>query len=79
MKNYIQPDVEDFLEGLLRDGKFSENIVARQSLQPVKAVWADFPPQTRPELLSLLRSQGIDRLYAHQREAIDAALNGANL
>lgn len=79
MKSYIQPDVEDFLEGLLRDRQFSANIVARQSLDPVEAVWADFPPQSRPELLDLLRSQGITRLYAHQREAIDAALKGENL
>lgn len=79
MKSYVLPDVEAFLDGLLQDRKFSENIVTRQSLEPVEAVWADFPPQTRPELLSLLREQGIDRLFAHQREAIDAALGGDNL
>ncbi len=79
MKSYIQPDVESFLEGLLRDRQFSANIVARQSLDPVEAVWADFPPQTRPELLSLLREQGIERLFSHQREAIEAALKGENL
>ncbi len=79
MKNYVLPNVEDFLAGLLRDPKFRANIVARQSLEPVEAAWSEFPPQTRPELLSLLRDQGIDRLFAHQREAIDAALNGENL
>lgn len=79
MKQYIKPDVDDFLEGLLRDRKFSENIVARQSLEPVEASWADFPSQTRPELLALLSAMGIRQLFAHQREAIDAALNGENL
>jgi DEAD/DEAH box helicase domain-containing protein len=79
MKSYVLPDVEAFLEGLLQDKKFRENIVARQSLEPVEAIWADFPSQTRAELLSLLREQGVERLFEHQREAIYAALNGENL
>ena len=73
------PDVEAFIESLLRDRHFSANIAGLQELEPVEAVWADFPPQTRPELASLLRELGIGRLYQHQREAIDAILSGRNL
>ncbi len=73
------PDIEDFIESLLRDKHFADNIVARQELDPVDAIWAQLPPQSRPELVSLLGSQGITALYEHQRTAIDAALNGENL
>jgi DEAD/DEAH box helicase domain-containing protein len=79
MTPYTLPDVEDFLFNLLQDKKFSENIVARQELEPVEAVWSEFPPQSRPELVALLNSIGVTRLFSHQREAIDAVLNGENL
>ncbi|HNT52608.1 MAG TPA: DEAD/DEAH box helicase, partial [Candidatus Syntrophosphaera sp.] len=71
--------LDGFIESLLRDKHIANNIVASQELEPVEASWAEFPPQARPELLDLLRQRGIERLYAHQREAIDAALNGENI
>jgi DEAD/DEAH box helicase domain-containing protein len=73
------PDLEDFLYSLLQDRHFSSNIVARQVLEPAEAIKTEFPPQSRPELLSLFHSQGINSLYEHQRTAIDAALCGENL
>ncbi len=77
--SFVVPNLADFLDSLLRDRHFADNIVARQELEAVEAVWAEFPHQTRPELRALLHSQGIDRLYEHQRAAIDAALQGKNL
>lgn len=80
MKDHLAlPDVEAFIESLLRDRQFSANIAGLQELEPVEAVWADFPSQTRPELAALLRELGIGRLYQHQREAIDSILSGRNL
>ncbi|MBW6513888.1 MAG: DEAD/DEAH box helicase [Candidatus Syntrophosphaera sp.] len=73
------PDIEDFIANLWRDKQFRDNIVAAQELEPAEAVWSEFPQQARPELLALLKAQGIQRLYKHQREAIDAALNGESL
>lgn len=73
------PEIEDFVANLLADGKFAECIVARQELEPVEAVWEEFPPQTRPELLALLQNAGMKALYRHQREAIDAVLSGENV
>ncbi|HOZ00256.1 MAG TPA: DEAD/DEAH box helicase [Candidatus Syntrophosphaera sp.] len=73
------PDIDDFIASLLRDRHFSDNIVATQELEPVEALWTGFPPQTRPELLALLKSQNFSALYEHQRAAIDAALNGENV
>ncbi len=80
MKDYLAvPNVEDFIDILLRDKHFADNIVGLQELDPVEAVWAEFPAQTRPELADLLRAQGIEKLFEHQRVAIDAALRGENL
>ncbi len=72
-------DVDDYIQSLLSHRHFRENIVARQELEPVAATWEDFPPQLRPELINLLQERGIKALFAHQRQALDAALNGENL
>lgn len=80
MSGYVAlADVQAFIDNLLQDKHFADNIVGRQELDPVEAVWTDFSPQTRPELAALLRSQGLSALYEHQRTAIDAALKGENL
>ena len=34
--------------------------------------WADFPSFVHEELVSVLKKRGISRLYAHQREALEA-------
>jgi DEAD/DEAH box helicase domain-containing protein len=73
------PDIDDFISMLRRDKQFRDNIVATQELEPVEAVWDEFPPQILPELKAMLQSQGIHKLFKHQRKAIDAALNGENL
>lgn len=80
MSGYVAlADVQAFIDSLLQDKHFADNIVGLQELEPVEAVWTDFPSQTRPELAALLRSQGLSALYEHQRTAIAAALKGDNL
>ncbi len=78
MKNQYYGDVDSFLMQLLQDSSFNKNFVARQSLEESQAQWSEFPPQSRPELLDLLADRGLKRPYRHQREAIDAVLQGKN-
>jgi DEAD/DEAH box helicase domain-containing protein len=72
-------DIEGFIRELLADRHFSHNLAARQELDPVEACHAPFPPQIRPELVGLLHGLGIERLYEHQRDAIEAILSGKNV
>jgi len=46
----------------------------RYAAQPAR--YADFPADLHPRLLEVLRGRGYERLYAHQREAYDAARAG---
>lgn len=44
-----------------------------------EATWTNLPPDIDPGLQRALAKRGIDRLYAHQRVAIDAARGGKNV
>ena len=72
-------DIEAFIYSLLTDEKFRNQIVAQQELEARDAVWADFPAQSNPYLLSMFSKRGITKLYAHQKEAIETALKGENV
>ncbi|MDZ4181295.1 MAG: DEAD/DEAH box helicase [Candidatus Cloacimonadaceae bacterium] len=71
--------VDQFIDAILTDRRFAENIVAERVVEPSAAEWTDFPPQSDPRVLQLFATLGIERLFSHQREAIDAALAGKNL
>ena len=41
--------------------------------------WADFPAFVHEDLVSVLKKRGISRLYAHQREAVEAVQAGKDV
>ena len=41
--------------------------------------FVDFPPGVDPRLVEVLRQRGIERLFTHQREAIEAVHKGENV
>jgi DEAD/DEAH box helicase domain-containing protein len=41
--------------------------------------FVDFPPSVDPRLVDVLRQRGIERLFTHQREAIEAVHKGENV
>jgi DEAD/DEAH box helicase domain-containing protein len=43
------------------------------------ARFAQLPPQLHPELAAALREAGIERLYSHQAQALEAAWNGPTI
>jgi DEAD/DEAH box helicase domain-containing protein len=43
------------------------------------ARFAQLPPQLHPELAAALRAVGIERLYSHQAQALEAAWNGPTI
>ena len=61
----------DYLEG-----RFAGQIAARTTLEPSPGDFAEFPDELDPRLAAALRTGGVQRLYAHQRDAFDAIRAG---
>jgi DEAD/DEAH box helicase domain-containing protein len=55
-------------------GSVRQCFSAEQSFLPREARFAPFPASVSKNLFDALGAQGVDRLYTHQAEAIDAAL-----
>ncbi|MCX7172869.1 MAG: DEAD/DEAH box helicase [Proteobacteria bacterium] len=72
-----QGDIDAFIAALER--KYRDRIVARVDLPAQEARYADFPEGLDPGLCAALAARGIDRLYSHQRTAIDHALAGRHV
>ena len=71
--------VPEVLEALRRDETLRRRIRAWRILPAREARWADFPETLDPRLREALQRLGIQRLYAHQREALDAVSQGAHV
>lgn len=57
-----------------------EDLTIYRKIIPEKsAVYADFPVSLRREIGEYLNSRGIPRLYTHQAEMYEAAMDGANV
>src|SRR5689334_992019 len=71
--------IQTVLDSLRHDGKFLENVVAweRFPAQPAREI--AFPERLDSALAEMLRHSGIERLYTHQAQAVDAALAGENV
>jgi len=68
-------DVEPW-EALLETGRADARLVTQTRTPAREPVLADLPEDLHPDLLAALRSAGIERLYSHQRDALDAATAG---
>ncbi len=71
--------VPEVLEALRRDETLRRRIRAWRILPAREARWADLPETLDPRLREALQRLGIQRLYAHQREALDAVSQGAHV
>ncbi|HNZ07112.1 MAG TPA: DEAD/DEAH box helicase [Candidatus Cloacimonadota bacterium] len=71
--------INSFIEELLSLPHYYENIVARQELPEKQAQWSDWPQAVQEGLKATLMELGYTRLYTHQAQAIEAALQGRDL
>src|SRR5258708_11410952 len=71
--------VQGVLDELRQDSKFLANVVSLEKIPARDARVVDLPPQLDSALSAMLRSLGIDRLYTHQAQAVEAALAGENI
>jgi DEAD/DEAH box helicase domain-containing protein len=71
--------VDQIVEQLLGDPKIAANIAAYREIPAREASFRDYPEAIESRLQDALRSRGVERLYSHQREAVDAVLRRENV
>ena len=71
--------LQDVLSDLRRDPMFMANVMAWQTMDARAARLSPLPERLHPTLRQALRGRGIDQLYSHQAEAVDLAMDGANV
>ncbi|MFC4411325.1 DEAD/DEAH box helicase [Chungangia koreensis] len=59
-----------------QDPEMKERIAHWHTVEAKTAKYADFPEVLHPSIQKALRERGIERLYSHQREAFDLAMEG---
>src|SRR5947209_1366020 len=64
---------------MLADPSIAANIAAYREIPARPAEYRDFPERCDAALLSTLRDRGIDRLFSHQHEAVEAVLDGEDV
>ncbi len=62
--------------GLLDEGRADERLVREAREGPGPASYVELPKELHPKALKALQDAGIERLYAHQAEALHAAAAG---
>jgi DEAD/DEAH box helicase domain-containing protein len=69
----------DVIERLRSDPRYARNVVTWRVQEPHPAVWADYPDWVQADLRQALQQLGYERLYSHQREAVDLVREGRNV
>jgi DEAD/DEAH box helicase domain-containing protein len=72
-------DLSSVLDEMRRDAALMRNVCAWELLPARPARTAPWPKGLDPSLLAAARQSGIERPYAHQAGAIEAALHGEHL
>jgi len=64
---------------LLDAGRADGRLVREAREGPTAATYGELPSYLHPQLLAALRSAGIESLYSHQTQALEAAWNGPTI
>ena len=68
--------LSEFVRALRDDPRFMENVTEWRVLPAREAKYAPFPRELDARIVQVLKARGIERLYTHQRQALDCALAG---
>jgi DEAD/DEAH box helicase domain-containing protein len=71
--------VREFVESLVASGSFEGQIVHRRAIPPAPARYRELETPLSPELRAAAARLGVERLYAHQAEAIDLIRRGRDV
>ena len=67
------------IDRLKSDTSFRHNMTAWKTMPAREARYAGYPERLHPKLVDGLKARGITNLYTHQRDAIDAVLDGGHV
>ncbi|HEY8990260.1 MAG TPA: DEAD/DEAH box helicase, partial [Candidatus Limnocylindrales bacterium] len=79
MRTYAPATTESVLRGILDEPSLAGGITHHAVLPAREAIWRDHPDWLDPRIRTGLASRGIDRLYSHQAEAIEAVRAGRDV
>ncbi len=79
MRTYAPATVETVLRSLLDEPSLARGVVHHEVIEARAATYADFPDWLHPRIRTALTTRGIERLYTHQREAIDTVHGGQDV
>src|SRR6266480_838115 len=80
MRTYAPAMTETVLRGILDDEPSLARGVTHHAVLPAReAVWQEHPDWLDPRIRAGLASRGIERLYSHQAEAIEAVRAGRDV
>ena len=71
-------NVAQVIDRLKADAEFSRNLTKWKTIPARPARYGDFPEALHPKLIAGLQARGIQHLYTHQCETIEAVLAGDN-
>ena len=69
---------EDAIEALLADPRLQPLVAAHRVLEPKPPRYAPWPEGLDPRLVNALHSRGVEALYTHQAQAVEAIRAGRN-
>ncbi|NUM56522.1 MAG: DEAD/DEAH box helicase [Candidatus Hydrogenedentes bacterium] len=72
-------NVAQIIDRLKADASFRQNMTTWKTLPARPAKFAGYPERLNPKLVDGMKARGITNLYTHQREAIDAVLDGGHV
>lgn len=72
-------DVIEYLDALKQSRKFGPQVVCHKKYEPKEPQYSDGFPKISDPLVDALETLGIDRLFTHQYQAIDAAMGGVDI
>jgi DEAD/DEAH box helicase domain-containing protein len=79
MRTYAPADASTVLDRLLEEPSIARGVVHHEVIAAREASYADMPDWLDPRIVSGLASRGIERLYTHQAEAIEAIHSGEDV
>ncbi len=72
-------NLEQVIDVLYRTSEFKDHVSHWEKIPPREARFGRFPEQLDPKLSDALKKRGIQQLYTHQTDAIEAILSGSHV
>ncbi len=79
MRTYAPADAATVMARLLEEPSLARGVVHHAVIPPREAAYADMPGWLDPRIVGGLAGRGIQRLYTHQAEAIEAVHRGEDV